>query len=146
MRSKELRKDGARSFLLVFETGDEFPRDLIAFASANAIRAGHFTAIGAFTDFTIAYWNREVVEYEKNRMQEQVEVTALVGNIAVDAQGETKVHAHVTLGRRDFTTIAGHLMEAVVRPTLEVYLTEEPGEVVRRVDEETKLTLIDLPA
>jgi predicted DNA-binding protein with PD1-like motif len=38
--------------------------------------------------------------------------------------GKPKVHAHVVLGKADGTAPGGHLMEATVRPTLEIVTTE----------------------
>jgi hypothetical protein len=60
-------------------------------------------------------------------VEEQVEVTALVGTLS-DDDGEAVVHAHAELGRRDRSAITGHVQEAVVRPTLEPFLraVDEP--------------------
>ena len=74
-------------------------------------------------------------------MTEQVEVLTLTGDIA-SADGAPKVHAHVVLGRRDGQTIGGHLIEAHVRPTLEIALTVSPAALVRRRDRESGLDLI----
>jgi len=73
-----------------------------------------------------------------------VEVLSLVGTIAPREDGEPQVHAHVVLGRSDGTTRGGHLLEAHVRPTLEVVLVESPEHLQRRTDEETGLPLISL--
>jgi uncharacterized protein len=56
------------------------------------------------------------------------------------------VHAHVVLGKPDGTAHGGRLIEAHVRPTLEVILVESPSFLQRRVDAETGLALIDLGA
>ena len=48
------------------------------------------------------------------------------------------------LGLRDGSTRGGHLQDAVVRPTLEVMVTESPREVYRRFDDNSGLALIDL--
>ena len=50
----------------------------------------------------------------------------------------------MVLGKSDGMTKGGHLLEAHVRPTLEVILTESPEHLRRRTDEETGLPLIDL--
>ena len=50
------------------------------------------------------------------------------------------------LSASDFSAIGGHLIEAVVRPTLEVVLTESPAHLRRTKDPETGLALIDLGA
>jgi predicted DNA-binding protein with PD1-like motif len=72
-----------------------------------------------------------------------VEVLSLIGDIALN-EGEAELHAHVVLGRRDGTTRGGHLLEAHVRPTLEVVLVESPDHLKKRTDEETGLAVIDV--
>jgi predicted DNA-binding protein with PD1-like motif len=73
---------------------------------------------------------------------EQVEVVSLVGDVALGEDGGPKVHAHAVLGRSDGSALGGHLLEARVRPTLEVILTELPGHLQRRHDRESGLGLI----
>jgi predicted DNA-binding protein with PD1-like motif len=46
------------------------------------------------------------------------------------------------LGRSDGTTRGGHLLEARVRPTLEVILVESPSHLQRKHDPESGLALI----
>jgi hypothetical protein len=48
----------------------------------------------------------------------------------------------VVLGKRDGSAHGGHLVEAKVRPTLEVVLTESPGVLVREHDAASGLALI----
>ena len=66
-------------------------------------------------------------------VDEQVEVITLVGDIAENDKHEADLHAHTVLGRRDGSTKGGHLMEGIVRPTLEVTLTETPAHLRRRI-------------
>lgn len=135
---------GQRTFALVFDSGDGFVEGLTGFAQERRLDAASFTAIGAFGTATLGYFDIEIKEYEKIPVHEQVEVLSLIGNIAPDEAGEPLVHAHAVLGRRDGTTRGGHLLEARVRPTLEVVLTEAPEHLRRRTDRETGLPLISL--
>ncbi|MGZ5090509.1 MAG: hypothetical protein ACXWIP_05120 [Burkholderiales bacterium] len=48
------------------------------------------------------------------------------------------------LGLRDGSARGGHLLEAHVRPTLEVILTESPGYLKREFDPVSGLALIRL--
>ena len=114
------------------------------FAAENDLNAASITAIGAFSDATLGYFDMERKEYKQIPVREQVEVLSLIGDIAPKENGEPQVHAHVVLGKSDGTTKGGHLLEAHVRPTLEVILTESPKHLRRRTDEETGLPLIDL--
>jgi len=101
------------------------------------------TAIGAFSGATLGYFDIEKKEYEKIPVEEQVEVLSLIGDIVLN-EGEPELHAHAVLGRRGGTTRGGHLLEAYVRPTLEVVLVESPDRLKKRTNEETGLALIDL--
>jgi predicted DNA-binding protein with PD1-like motif len=130
-----------RDHLLVLDPDDEFVASLTDFAKKNRIEGGSFSAIGAFQQATIAYWNRETKEYEKIEVAEQVEVVALSGSIARSSD-DVKIHAHAVLSRRDGSTIGGHLMRGVVFPTLEIFVVDYGTKLTRRKDEKTGLWLL----
>jgi predicted DNA-binding protein with PD1-like motif len=135
--------EGGETYVLVFDQGDEVMEQLAAFASERELTAGHFTAIGAFSDVTLGFLDPETNKYMPIVVDEQVEALSLVGDISLE-NGERRVHAHVVIGKRDGRAYGGHLLEAHVWPTLEVVLTESPAHLRRRVDEETGLPLIAL--
>ncbi len=132
-----------RDHLLVLGTGDEFFVSLTDFAKKNRIEGGSFSGIGAFQQATIAYWNLQAKEYERIEIEEQVEVLALSGSLA-RSRDDVKIHAHAVLGRRYGSTIGGHLMRAVVLPTLELFVVDYGTRLTRRKDETTGLWLLDL--
>jgi len=141
MKSKKLD----RGTVLVFDTGDEVVSTLTAFAKQNHIAGAHFTAIGAFSDAGIGYFDPQKKDYLKNLVDEQVEVVSLIGDIALH-RGEPKVHAHVVVGTKNGSAMGGHLLEAHVRPTLELVLEESGEQLRRKFDPESGLALIDLEA
>jgi len=142
MKSTLLNATGPRTWVLIFDKGDEPVAGLTAFAKAQKLGAAHFTAIGAFSDVTLGYLDRAKRDYKKIPLHEQVEVLSLLGDVALD-KGEPKVHAHVVVGRADGEARGGHLLEAHVWPTLEVVLVESPRHLRKRHDPETGLALID---
>jgi uncharacterized protein len=142
MRSKLLNEAGERTFALVYETGDEVIAGLTDFAKRHRPRSAHFTAIGAFQDVVLAYFDWPTKKYQPLPLKEQVEVLTLAGDIAWKDDGEPVVHAHVVVGRSDGTTRGGHLKEAHVRPTLELVLVEYPRHLERKPDPESGLALI----
>lgn len=143
MKSKLLHDDGKRTFAVVFDAGDEVMSGLLDLARDQSLGASHFTAIGALSDAEVGYFDPPKKDYERIRIGEQVEVLALVGDITLN-QGEPMVHAHLVVASRDGTARGGHLFEAHVRPTLEVFLTESPSPLDRRKDEASGLALIDV--
>jgi predicted DNA-binding protein with PD1-like motif len=143
MQSKVLNEDhGHQTIALIFETGDEVMSALQKFAEEKRLSGSHFTAIGAFQSAILGYFDWEKKDYLRIPVEEQVEVVALIGDIAGGPHGKLKVHAHVVLGKRDGTAMAGHLLNACVRPTLELILVESPVHLRRYHDAETGLNLI----
>lgn len=135
--------DGLKTYVVVFDKGDEAKTGLEDFARDHDIDGASLTAIGAFKEATLAYFDANALEYRDIPIAQQVEVLSLVGDIAIN-DGEPEVHAHVVVGRADGTTAGGHLQAGSVWPTLEVVVTETPGHLKKTVDDETGLALIDL--
>jgi predicted DNA-binding protein with PD1-like motif len=145
MKSKILNDAPERTLALIFDQGDEVMATLQAFAAEHNLMASRFTAIGAFERATLGYFDWATKEYERIPVDEQVEVVSIVGDIALDGN-KPKVHAHAVLGRRDGSTLGGHLLEATVRPTLEVVLTESPAYLRRVCDPRSGIALIRIEA
>jgi len=142
MNAKLVSEASERTFALIYQTGDEVVAELARFAREHKPRSAHFTAIGAFSDVVLAYFDWPTKKYQEIPVKEQVEVLTLAGDIAWKENGEPVVHAHVVIGRSDGSTRGGHLRKAHVRPTLELVLTEYPKHLERKHDAETGLTLI----
>ncbi|HEV7285872.1 MAG TPA: PPC domain-containing DNA-binding protein [Kaistia sp.] len=143
MKSKLIHADGQRTFALVFGTGDEVVSSLSDFARQQGLSAARFTGLGAFSDVVLGYFDWEKKDYERIPLTEQVEVVSFVGDVALGDEGP-KLHPHVVVSKRDGSAWGGHLLEAHVRPTLEVVLTEAPAHLHRRHDPESGLALISL--
>jgi predicted DNA-binding protein with PD1-like motif len=146
MQTQQIAADpsGRRTFAVIFQTGDEPIAGLKQFAKEQRLSASAFTAIGAFRKATVAYFDWQSKQYKHIPIDEQVEVLTLLGDISLDEKDKPKVHAHVVLGRSDGSTRGGHLMEAHVRPTLEVIVTESPAHLRRHHDPDSGLALIRL--
>ena len=143
MKAKVINESPERTIALILDRGDEVVRTLERFATDQQLHASRFTAIGAFERVTLGYFDWERKDYERIPVDEQVEVLSLVGDLALNGE-RPKLHVHAVLGRRDGSTLGGHLLEATVRPTLEVLLIESPGYLRRVRDPVSGLHLIDI--
>ncbi|HEX2911833.1 MAG TPA: PPC domain-containing DNA-binding protein [Chloroflexia bacterium] len=146
MKTKLLNSQpGAKTYAVVFDKNDEVIKGLTDFATQQNLEGSQITAIGAFSDMVLGYFDRERKDYKKIPINEQVEVLSLIGDIAiVEKTGKHQVHAHVVVGKSDGTAHGGHILEAHVWPTLEVIITENPRHLQRKSDPETGLALISL--
>jgi predicted DNA-binding protein with PD1-like motif len=143
-RSTDLQEQ-EESYVLIFESGDEVMTELKKFMQENTVAAARFSAIGAFSGATLAYFDWEKKEYQNFSINEQVEVLTLTGDVALK-EGKPAIHAHVIVGFKDGSTKGGHLQKAHVRPTLEVMLEKSPAYLRKSFDDESGLMLIDLTA
>jgi len=143
MRSKLLNADPPITYAVVLDTGDEVIGELGNFVREQEVEAASLTAIGAFSRAVLGYFQWETKQYKKITVDEQVEVLSLLGDVAVGDQGPT-LHLHAVLGKADGSVVGGHLIEAYVRPTLEVILIQPPSYLRKRNDPETGLALIDI--
>jgi predicted DNA-binding protein with PD1-like motif len=141
VRSRLINAAPERIFAVVFEHGDLVMPALLAFAREQGLAASRLSAIGAFEEATLGYFEWQRKDYERIPVREQVEVLSFLGDVALDGD-EPKLHVHVVLGRRDGSTVGGHLLEARVRPTLEVLVTDSPAHLRRVHDPESRLALI----
>ncbi|MCF1742535.1 PPC domain-containing DNA-binding protein [Paradevosia shaoguanensis] len=143
MQSKLIHDaEGQQTYAIILATGDEVTACLTAFAREAGLQAASFKAIGAFKSARLAFFDWEAKEYLPIAVDEQVEVASLTGDVAIGPDDKPALHIHAVLGRRDGSAVAGHLLSAEVRPTLEVILTESPEYLRKKLDPNVGLALI----
>lgn len=143
MRWKLVEKK-PKVFVLIFETDDEIAKELKQFAKEQGLGGSSFKAIGALSHAKLGWFNWETKKYEPAAiLNEQIELLSMIGDIALK-DGEPQVHAHLVIGRKDGTAHGGHLLEARVRPTCELVLTESPAHLEKKIDPESGLALITI--
>jgi len=129
-------------YAIVFLKGDEVLSGITDFAIQNKVGDAHFTGIGAVSSATTGWIDLQTKLYHPTVTSEQVEVLSLMGDIAA-FNGKPVVHMHVILGRRDGTTVGGHVWELNANPTIEVFLTSNSTPLAKRPDPASGLKLID---
>lgn len=145
MQHRLVSKPGeTRLWFAVLDPGEEVKAALTALAVQLDVEAVSFVALGAFEKATVGYFDWQQKRYMPVPVNQQVEVITLVGDIVRDEKGKPSLHAHTVLGLPDGSTRGGHLLSGLVRPTLEVTLTETPGHLVRRPRPELGIALIDI--
>jgi predicted DNA-binding protein with PD1-like motif len=135
--------DGTKSYALVLAQGDEVLTALAEFAREQNVVSARFTGIGAVLNAEVGWFDPVQKVYKGMFFGEQMEVLALTGDIALGTDAAPKVHAHVALGRSDAHVRGGHLLSAMVSPTLEVFLTTYPQPLHKRRNPAVGLELID---
>lgn len=77
-------------------------------------------------DLAVIGWSdRPKKAFKIVRLNEEMEVTSLAGNITRDRDGTPSVHAHCVVALlRDGSVHAGHLLQGRVSLTMQMYLTD----------------------
>jgi uncharacterized protein len=147
MKSRKIAGDaGAETRIVILESGEDAFSALTKFANEAGITAASLTAIGAFENATVGWFDFEKKTYKKIEIAQQCEVLSAIGDVAVGDDGKASLHVHAVLGLSDGTTRGGHLLEGKVRPTLEVVLTDTPVMLRRKKRADLGIALIDVEA
>lgn len=143
MQVKQLSdSNGQKDYAVIFRPGDEPYAGLTQFAEQYHIRSAHFTAIGGFHDAKLAWFDLDKKMFRVIPVDQQVEVAALIGDIAL-LDGKPQVHMHCVVALPDGTTRGGHILDAHVSPLLEVFVTADPTTLIKTRDPAKGLTLIE---
>jgi uncharacterized protein len=137
---------GQRTFVIILDPGEEACSTILDFAGEQRLGAASLTALGAFSEATVGWFDPAGKTYREIPVMQQCEVLSALGDIAIDDGGKPSLHVHVVLGLSDGTTRGGHLLKGLVRPTLEVMLVETPVHLRRKKRPELGIALIDLAA
>ena len=141
MKSNQIDQS-PKTFILVFNTGDELAKGMLEFAEQEKLSAASFKAVGALSSVRFGWYSWESKKYEPSvTFDEQVELLSVIGDVALK-DGKPVVHAHAVIGKKDGTAHGGHLLEAHIRPTCEVVLIVSPTPLQKFIDLESGLAVI----
>ena len=133
--------ESERSFAVVLEPGEEATASLLKFARAQNVHAAQISAIGAFSRVVLGFFEFKRRDYRRIVLDEQVELVSLLGNLAREGD-DAKLHCHVVVANREGKAFGGHLLEGIVKPTLEAVAIDTPAHLRRRLDPATGLALL----
>jgi len=136
---------GEKTYAVIFGKGDEVMSGLTELAEHENIQAAQISAIGAFQHAVFAWFDDEKKAFRNIPINRQVEACSVLGDIGLVA-GKPAVHIHSVVALPTGETRGGHMLEAYVWPTLELFLTAFPDPLVKVHDDETDLALFDLHA
>lgn len=134
VKAKLLSEHGvSKTYVLVFSRGDEVKSGLTEFAQKNAIQSAHFSGIGDASEGRVGWYDDRRKMFKVIPVNGSSEITALVGNVTM-YQGKPAVHAHVNLATEDGIVHGGHLLDLIVGPNLEIFLTTTPTPLNKQLD------------
>jgi uncharacterized protein len=142
MKSKSITEGAERVFVLILDQGEEAFKAIGDFANRENHDGSSVTAIGAFSSADIGWFDLAAKKYKSIDVDEQCEVLSLIGDIAKGDDGKSSLHLHAVLGLQDGSVRGGHFLSGVVRPTLEVVISETATHLRRKQRADLGIALI----
>lgn len=130
------------TYVVRLQRGEEVLTCLRELCEKESISLGTVSAIGAVNHVVVGVYRVDEQKYVANTFDGVMELTSLMGNIT-EKDGEPYLHLHATFGDLTGKVIGGHLNEAVVSATCELFVRKVEGHVGRRLDPETGLNIFD---
>ena len=138
-------KQFAQDYILRLEPQELIHEQLCAFATEHNIHGAWLQGLGAVSKVELAHYPLAEKRYNTKVFEEEFEVSNLTGNIAL-VSGIPFAHIHITLGRADYSALAGHLVSGTVGASLELRVQPLCETLTRSSinDPQTNLRLLEL--
>lgn len=131
------------TYVVRLQRGEEVLSSIKMLCAQEQIALGTISALGAVNHVVIGAYEVEQQQYISREFDGTMEMTSLTGNIT-EMNGEPYLHVHATFGDLNGTVIGGHLNEAVVSATCELFICRLDGRIGRKLDPETGLNVLDI--
>lgn len=125
------------------DRGEEIVQSIKAICNKENVGLASITALGAVDHVVVGIYHVVEKKYYSNTFDGEMEITSLIGNVTTK-DDEVYLHLHANFADADGHVIGGHLNEAVVSATCELFIHTIEGTVGRQPDEFTGLNLFDM--
>lgn len=129
------------TLLVRIDRGEEIVKNLLQVAEDYNIQLASVSAIGAVGHVVYGVFDVSKKLYHSITKDGEMEVLSLLGNLT-RKDGQPYLHLHITLSDKEGGAFGGHLNEAVISGTSEIFVrVVEGGEMDREYDDVTGLNL-----
>lgn len=125
------------------DRGEEIVSCIKYVCEKEHITFGSIAGIGAVDRVVVGLYHVAEKKYVSNTFEGEMEMTSLLGN-ATEKGGQTYLHFHAAFAKENGQVVGGHLNEAVVSGTAEIFIHTAPGTIGRKTDPATGLNVFDL--
>ena len=122
------------TILVRLDKGDEIVKSLLEVAKKEGLTLASVSGIGATDDFEVGVFDLDRSDYDHFRFGGNHEIVALVGNLTTK-EGAPYLHLHITCAGKGGKIVGGHLFEAKISLTAEIFLHKASGKAERLRDD-----------
>ena len=137
----EYRKLGD-TIVLCLVRGEDVLASIRAVCNAERVRLAEISALGAADYAEVGVYHLAEKRFLPRTLEGEMEICALTGSVTRRGT-ELYLHLHGSLADADGNVYGGHVNEISVSATAEIFIRLLPGEVNRRLEEESGIFLMD---
>lgn len=132
------------NYVLRFAKGTRLHEALLRFADETQVEGAWLSGFGGAQGMTIGYYDLNEKTYKWKTFEGIYEITQLQGNLSRNAEGEAMFHLHGSFAGTNYTELGGHVKDLTVGATLEMFVHRIQKPLMRKLDDETGLQLLDV--
>lgn len=131
---------------LKLEKGDDILNSIVEYSKDNNITSGAVVGIGAVEKACLGYFDVSTKKYLENDFNFFAEILNCTGNIALNELTKEHIaHLHMLIGDIKGVTFGGHVLPGnIISVTGEFVIFETNSELMRNIDDEFKLMLLNI--
>ncbi len=129
------------STLLILKKDEKIIGSIIDYCQNNKIESAWVSAIGAVSEAETGLYDLSNKKYLKQKFTGSFEIASLSGNIS-KKEDEIIAHIHAVFTNEEMKAFGGHLVDATVAATCEIYLTTFNEAITREFSDSIGLNLI----
>lgn len=141
--SNSMHECGSDILVARINKGEKVVESILNFCKSNKISGAWIAGLGALSSAKLALYDLENKKYIKKTIKGPLEICSLIGNVGIKDK-EHLAHIHVVLSDEKMVAFGGHLEEATVAATCELKVEIFDHPIVRKMDEEIGLNLIEI--
>jgi predicted DNA-binding protein with PD1-like motif len=135
--------DGQR-YVIRLDRGERLLEQLETFCKETALHGASVSGVGGATQVELGFYNLEEREYKWQTVSKTLEITSLLGTIALDDHDQPIYHLHGTFGDEDYYVLGGHVKDLVVGGTCELIIQPINKTLHRSPDDISGLNTLNL--
>ncbi len=126
---------------VILEPGEPILESLTKVVREKDMKGATLTGLGAIKDVELGFYDVEEQQYIRQTFIDDYELVSLHGNLSLK-EDEPYLHVHIVMSDKAFNCKGGHLFEAKVAATVEIWLHPFGEMPVRAFDKRVGLHTI----
>lgn len=122
-----------KTIVVRLDKGDEIVKSLLEVAKKENCALASVSGIGAVDNFSVGVFDLDKSDYDRIRYTGNHEINALMGDLTTK-DGQPYLHLHITCTGPGGKVVGGHLFEAKISLTGEIFIQTVCGKADRRFD------------